>query len=503
MGPLIGLAVLAAAVFFALKHAFDRTGLTPVAKAGGNAVWQFFSPLSFLRRNHGAKWQGALGTWRSINPSNDGLVVDGDRGRITADASFSHVVLVAPTGAGKTTKYIIPNALQLENCSMVVTDPSGEIWEKTSGSLRARGFDVVVLDLANPARSVRYNPLAKVRTPMQAATAAKVLVKSGGTHGKDDAFWNNGAETLLDVLIQCLCAKADPKHLNLHNLLYLLQHFGQDGSDLDLFVIRHAPRPAHNMWKGVTSGSEKVTQSYVSTAIAALRMLNIPDLAGVLSEDGLDFRSFRRRKTALFVHAPPQDIELYAFVLNLLHTQAFATWMERRPSSGDLPVYVLADEFGHSSIPGFSATIANIRKHEVSISMVLQSLSQLEEHYGRNAADTIIEGGVGSRMVYGGADTRTTGWVQSMLGKMVFREYDAAGPVRHREENLMNADRVRTLGDRQAVYVFRNREAALLNTVPWYDNPRLARLAALPPHNPCAGSAAPELDYVDLSQYRR
>ncbi len=191
----------------------------------------------------------------------------------------------------------------------------------------------------------------------------------------------------------------------------------------------------------------------LSTAIAALRMLEIPELARVLATPGLDFHALRRRPTALFLVFPATKIGLYAFVLNLLHAQAFAAWMERIPGPDELPLYILADEFGHSSIPDFSAIITNIRKYRVSISIVLQSISQLRANYGPDAAEVILEGGVASRLVYGGADLHTTRWAESLLGHRVLRERD-----RNRSEPLMRSDRIRTLPDTKALYLFANHE---------------------------------------------
>lgn len=508
MAPLFGVLVLAALAAWALKGSFDRTGMTPFLRLCGGAVWRFFQPLSFLRPNEGAKFLDGFGGWRLANAGNRGLVVDGDRSRIPEDASYRHLILVAPTGQGKTSRYIIPNVLQLENCSMVITDPSGEIWEQTSGSLRERGFDVKVLDLADPSRSVGYNPMAKVRSAAQAADLARVLIESSkGSKGNDAGFWNQGAEQMIDVLIQTLLAvdyrKANPEHGNLHNVLYLLQNFGMDGRDIDRFVFRNGEKGAYRSWVGLMAGSEKVTQSYASSALNALRMLAIPELASVLSRDELDFQSLRERKTALFIVVPSHKVESYSFVLNMLHTQAFSAWIEPGARREGLPIHVLADEFGHSAIPDFSSIITTIRKYRVSVSMVLQSISQLQERYGPNAARTILEGGVGSRLIYGGADVGTTAWVESMAGKTRYREYDERGPKSSKEESLINADRVRTLGDDQAILLFANKEPLLLKTTPFFRNRRLKAMVGKEPWNPVRGARTPELQFVDMAPYRR
>ena len=56
-------------------------------------------------------------------PSNKGLVLDGGASRLSADNSFRNLAVVATTGAGKTSSFILPNLLTLDDCSIVTTDP--------------------------------------------------------------------------------------------------------------------------------------------------------------------------------------------------------------------------------------------------------------------------------------------------------------------------------------------------------------------------------------------
>jgi type IV secretion system protein VirD4 len=69
---------------------------------------------------------------------NDGLLIDGKSKRLSQKESFNHLALISRTGGGKTTSYVLPNIYKLasEKCSMVITDLSGEIFEKTSGFLK-------------------------------------------------------------------------------------------------------------------------------------------------------------------------------------------------------------------------------------------------------------------------------------------------------------------------------------------------------------------------------
>ena len=81
-----------------------------------------------------------------INSSNKGLLIDGDKKRLSLKDSFLNIGVFAGQGAGKSAGIIIPNILDKSKskCSMLISDCSGEIYHQTSGELKAKGFDIFV-----------------------------------------------------------------------------------------------------------------------------------------------------------------------------------------------------------------------------------------------------------------------------------------------------------------------------------------------------------------------
>ena len=61
----------------------------------------------------------------------------------------------------KSRAYAVVNIMQC-NCSMVVTDPKGELLRKTGGLLEREGYEVRVFDLINPETSFAIIPLPYV-----------------------------------------------------------------------------------------------------------------------------------------------------------------------------------------------------------------------------------------------------------------------------------------------------------------------------------------------------
>ena len=68
------------------------------------------------------------------------------------------------SGAGKSASYVIPNALQLLG-SYVFTDPKGELYDKTAGFFKEKGYNVKVFNLVNPENSDGYNATEGRKAP--------------------------------------------------------------------------------------------------------------------------------------------------------------------------------------------------------------------------------------------------------------------------------------------------------------------------------------------------
>jgi type IV secretory pathway TraG/TraD family ATPase VirD4 len=75
------------------------------------------------------------------------------------------------------------------------------------------------------------------------------------------------------------------------------------------------------------------------------------------------------------------------------------------------------DEFGHSTLPNFGSTANTIRGFRVSLSIVLQSIAQLEARYGRADAQAIL-GGFNSYLTYSGSDPETASFFERIIGKV-------------------------------------------------------------------------------------
>lgn len=121
----------------------------------------------------------------------------------------ANVLVIGGTGTGKTFKYLKPNLLQ-ENCSMIVTDPSGDIFRSFAPYLLSKGYNVYLFNASDFTLSNHYNPLLNVYDSNGniSETQVDILVdlymknaKAGKEASGGDPFWDKSEKSFLTSLI--------------------------------------------------------------------------------------------------------------------------------------------------------------------------------------------------------------------------------------------------------------------------------------------------------------
>jgi type IV secretory pathway TraG/TraD family ATPase VirD4 len=442
-----------------------------------------------LRKEEGAEFSKRRDYSRYLNSRNTGLLLDGESLKLSEKESFQNVCCIARVGAGKTSRYIIPNVLEKarQRCSLVVNDPKGEVFQATSKTMKNRGFHVIVIDPENLQQSSCFNPLQEAKTSIELEQIAEILVKSGGSRDDKDSIWENGATRFVSVFLQCLKnAEADnPNYNTLSNLYYLFQNFGQDGSKLDSWMARYTIDPTNpsdkrlwNEWKGVLTGNEEGIQSFVLNAITALKALSNKNLGLLTSRSDFQLENIRQQKTIIYVITPPQLMSYYSFLISVFFRSVFNACMRSLPTRKTLPVYILYDEFGHSTIPNFVETANTIRAYQVSLSIVLQSIAQLSSKYGKDNASSVL-GGFATYLSYAGSDPDTATFFERIIGKKRITQLPdnlENYNEHYREQNLINANEVRTMQDDQVLIVTKNRDPVLITSKGYYQVGKYKRM---------------------------
>ncbi len=443
------------------------------------------STIGFLipgRVTRGSRFMRPWSQFLLLNSFHKGFLVDGYKRRFSKKVSFQSLLTVAGVGKGKTSTFIIPNLLTLDNCSMVALDTSGELYDQTSGYLKNKGFDIQVLDLMNVTESQGYNPLKNASNYTEIAQVANLIMRSA-MPTDSDPFWTAGGEKIIRIFIQCLKNLGDDDYVNLANVKYLLNNWdagNSRGSRIDNFVARATVNDSATFYdyKGFISGNEKTVLSFLSTADTALNALGNPDIANLTARHDFDFKRLRRRKTVLYVKVRQQDLQFYSFILNQFFTELFNSLLSDL-SPRNIPCYLLLDEFGHLTIPNFEVFATTARKYKVGFWVMLQSLAQLESRYGRSGAETILDG-LQSEIYFGGIALDTAKSLERRMGNQWIQSGFGRN-ARVQQEHLMTESEIIQMRDNEVLIFHSNKPPIKLRTKPFYKQGRMLRASRLRP----------------------
>ena len=395
-----------------------------------------------------------------------------------------NTIVVGGSGAGKTRFYAKPNLMQA-NTSFVCLDPKGELLRDTGGLLKAKGYEVRVLDLINMERSDCYNPFMYIQSDNDIQRLVTNLFKSTTPKGSqsNDPFWDTAASMLLLALVFYLHYEAPPEEQNFAMVMELLRNGDIDedneaeGSVLDdLFALLEYENPNHialKYYKSYRSGSAKTLKSIQITLAARLEKFNLDSLAALTSTDELDLQSLGERKVALFALIPDNDTS-FNFLVSILYTQLFQQlfFVADFKYRGTLPVHVhfLMDEFANVSLPDdFDKILSVMRSRGVSVSIILQNLAQLKALFEKQWES--IVGNCDEFVYLGGNEQSTHKYVSELLGKETIDtnsygrsdglrgNFSTNSQVAGRE--LLTPDEVRMLDNKYAIVFIRGERPVL------------------------------------------
>lgn len=452
-----------------------------------------------------------------INKKNTGLLVDEER-CLNENTTDRHMLVLAPTGQGKTTNYVIPNILHTkagEQTSFVITDPKGDIHAATSGYLNSIGFDVRIIDLTNPEQSRMFNPLQRTKdangkiSDKQIARIADIIIdcKTVG-QGNSNPFFNNAAKMLLTTLIKVL-ARMDERYYNLHNLAYLVSLMGNAGegilplvmtytdnydADENLVVTDRAEQEKNERllqeYLSFISKNEETISSVIMTAQVALKDLAIEELQMLTAHDNIAFEDLREKNVALFIITPPSETEFFKFYLTLLYSQLFtyceasAARLTKEQKERINRVYFLMDEFGNlGKIPSFQQVITTLRSAKCSVSIILQDIEQVKMIYGAEGASAIINGGCASKLVFGAIQNKNTLQEVSLLmgNKTIKEKRGTRGDENLIGRPLMTPDEINRMSLGSALLLSAGHRPIKLQLTQWSANKRFNGIEKLAP----------------------
>ena len=352
-------------------------------------------------------------------------------------ARNKNILVIGGSGSGKTRFFCKPSLLQAHS-SYVVTDPKGTLLPEVGTFLQRKQYRIKCLNLINFKKSMKYNPLAYIRSEKDILKLVNALIlntKGEGEKSGED-FWVKAERLYYCALIGYIWYEAPEEEKNFITLLDLINASEAREDDetyqspVDLLFSRlEEKEPEHfavKQYRKFKMAAGKTLKSILISCGARLAPFDIRELRDLMEYDELELDTLGDEKSALFVILSDTD-STFNFVAALMYSQLFNLLCDKADDfyGGRLPVHVrlILDEFANiGQIPNFDKLIATIRSREISASIILQSQSQLKTIY-KDAADTIV-GNCDSTLFLGGKEKSTLKEISELLGKETIDLYN-------------------------------------------------------------------------------
>ena len=342
------------------------------------------------------------------------IVLGAWNGRPLRERTLQPVLVIGPTGSGKTTTTVLPTLFAGWRESAVVWDFKGAM-AGDSGAARERFGDVIVLDLARPG-GPRYNPLMAVRPGPHLVPdcqhAARIL-----TEGEKEGHWRNAAFSYLTgVFVYLLTAAADSEKSLAGARRHIL--LGDDGLTLMLAEGVHptARRAAQELWdksvaadaepsdedgkkdtparKGGRGGAVDKSLHYRKSVYVTASVLlaefedSVLEAQTAASDFSISDLVAGERPVTLYIVARPMDARRLRRVFTLILTQMIDFLTVDRSLADDgrarcWRLLVALDEFLQFRMPEAAEWIRYVREYGIRLLLLAQSLGEVEERYGK------------------------------------------------------------------------------------------------------------------------
>ena len=355
------------------------------------------------------------------------------------DKETPHYVYLGSSGSGKSVTSVIPMVSFIATAkikrSVFITDPKGEIYSSTSKMLKDNGYKIFTIDFRRPELSNHINILEPIineydnyikyenkskneksntkklkynNYAMSSLAEANRLVTSLAMmlteeEQTKDPFWNNSAKNLLEGLISFFLEEYKLGKIKRNQITM---------TSIKKFQVSTMNEKNHIKFKRYIESKEYGTKSkdnlipiltasentYKSiTSVFGEKMAIFDDInvANVTCKSDFNMNILGKEKTALFVIVPDED-KVYYKLVTLIVGMLYKELVKLANSNSDKKLNIgidwLLDEFANCPpLTDIEAIVSVARSRGMRFHFFIQSLSQLNNVYGKEVAQIILD----------------------------------------------------------------------------------------------------------------
>ena len=319
-----------------------------------------------------------------------------------------HSLVIGATGSGKTQTVVLPMIYSLAKAreSMIITDPKGELYEKTSNMLRSRGYQILLLNFRDPQSGNAWNPMTLPYQMYKNGNQDKAIellddlamnILYDPSNKNADPFWEKTSADYFAGVSLGLFEDAKPDEININsvNLVTTVgeEKFGGSTYIKEYFNAKDPASPAAVDASSTIMAPNETKGSILSVFKQKVKLFaSRENLSEMLSHSDINLESIGERPTAVFIVIQDEKKTYHALVTILLK-QIYETLIATaQRHGGQLPVRTnfLLDEFANMPpLKDVTTMITAARSRKIRFTMIIQNFAQLDDVYGKEEAETI------------------------------------------------------------------------------------------------------------------
>ena len=456
-----------------------------------------------------------------------GRIILGDfgRGRRVAAGYLHSTMTVAPTGAGKTTRLLIPALAEWDGPAIVVTTKD-DIYESTAATRRGVGeislYDVLSLTRWAETRTT-WNPIPGCRDLTEALRVADLFAASSADSNRGVeggmSYWDDNGKKLFTVCFyaaawQGLGLDTVRKWVDMQDIVAIKtallrtpqgwrpktkQELERDNLPWPPQLSKGQPIPesylvygdAYQSLMSLLNKPQQELQTVFSTAAILLKALLYPAAVASCQTSMFTTDDFLNgRSNTLYIVSPPgKSDDLIPFVCGLIMHVIHA--VRDRDLAGNRlskPLLVVLDEAANiAPLRELDQIATNDRSRGIVLLTAFQTYSQIAERWGPNKAQAIWSCHPAKVVLGGITDGDTLEIVSRLLGrKRVLTTSTSRGAggngtsESYQDREVFTADQLRQLPEGKAIAIVERYQPMMISQRASFDDPRLLELAKLP-----------------------
>lgn len=323
-----------------------------------------------------------------------GMPVISDGKTAYIDAEDGHTAIIASSGMKKSICGFMPLIAVLGRAAenMIVTDPKGELYQRTAGFLQNLGYTVYCLDfrsldkdcfnILSYAASV-YRSGDKDRGLSLLSDIINVLAEDQRKNSKD-CFWPDTGALWLNAT-GAIMLDAYPKLEQINILNWSDFNVRTSASILEEQLLSQMPdNTVKSALRQCCSAAENTFRSIQITASSFFVIFNQnPKLASMLSSNTFTLEDLVNSKTALFLVTDDtiSTADLILGIINQIQTYLVDKAFYSKNGRIEPRVIFLLDEFASFPLPNMDKALDTHRSRNIRYYLCAQSLALLKKRY--------------------------------------------------------------------------------------------------------------------------